>query len=253
METQKVNEAALNPRHRGAIFQMEADDKGLALIDQKVKSLKIYALVDPDSDTVLDTKFFTYGGPVYTAVADAVCEQMMGLPVEAIAQMDVPKIFEELELPKDAPECVDVEALLQGFAPEYPEKKQLAFAARAAMGSAKIKAFTAEGRAQADAEWEALSDEERKNQIEEALDEFVRPMLMGDGGGMEIMGLKDHKRLLVRYSGACAGCGAAGGATLYFIEDQLRQNVYYALSVEPDFSGMEELTALRSTPRNPFS
>jgi NifU-like protein len=46
----------------------------------------------------------------------------------------------------------------------------------------------------------------------------------------------------VRYSGACAGCGAAGGATLYFIEDQLRQNVYYDLSVEPDFSGMEELT-----------
>jgi NifU-like protein len=242
MDTQKTTEAALNPKHRGAIFQMEADDKGLALIDQKVKSLKIYALVDPDSDTVLDTKFFTYGGPVYTAVADAVCEQMMGLPVEKIANIDVPQIFTALELPTDAPECVDVEGLLQGFVPAYPEKKQLALAARAAMGSAKIRAFTAAGRAEADAEWEALSDAERKEKIEAALDEYVRPMLMGDGGGMEIMGLKDHKRLQVRYSGACAGCGAAGGATLYFIEDQLRQNVYYDLSVEPDFSGMEELT-----------
>jgi NifU-like protein len=226
-------------QHRGAIFQMEADDKGLALVDQKVKSLKIYALLDPDTDTVLDTKFFTYGGPVYTLAAEELCEQMLGKRIDEISSISVKEIFGKLGLASENGELEDMENLVQLFAPAYPDQKKLAFAARAAMGSAKIKAFTAEGRAAADAEWDALGDEGRKEKINEALDEHVRPMLLGDGGGLDILELKDKTKLVVRYSGACAGCGAAGGATLYFIEDQLRQNVYYNLSVEPDMSAFE--------------
>jgi NifU-like protein len=117
----------------------------------------------------------------------------------------------------------------------YPEKKKVALAARAAMGSAKLKAYTAKGRAEADAEWEALSEPQKLEKIEECLNDNVRAMLAGDGGGLEVLGIKNGKIVLIRYHGACAACGAAGGGTLYYIEEQLRQHLYYDLMVEPDF------------------
>src|SRR5690554_8148966 len=85
-ETQSIsNKLALvakSPKYRGAIFQIEADEKGLALIDIKESSLKIYLLVDPDSDQILETRFFTYGGPIFTALADAFCALIQKKTVE---------------------------------------------------------------------------------------------------------------------------------------------------------------------------
>ena len=37
----KVQEIAKAPKYRGAIFQIEADEKGLALVDAKESSLKV--------------------------------------------------------------------------------------------------------------------------------------------------------------------------------------------------------------------
>jgi len=69
----KLAQTAKTPKYRGAIFQIEADEKGLALIDIKESSLKVYLMVDPDSDIILETRFFTYGGPIFTALADTFC------------------------------------------------------------------------------------------------------------------------------------------------------------------------------------
>jgi len=231
---EELAQMARFPKRRGAIFQMEADDKGLALVDVKSGTLKIYVLIDPDTEQVLDTKFFTYGGPMLTALADILCEALADKKIDEIQNLSLENLFGKFDVKPDNEDFQTVAKLPAMVAEAYPEKKNVAFAARAAMGSAKLKAHTAEGRTEADAEWEALSDTEKLEKIEECLNNNVRAMLAGDGGGLEVLGIKDGKTVSIRYHGACAGCGAASGGTLYYIENQLQQYVYYGLAVEPE-------------------
>jgi len=237
----KLTQAARAPLYRGAIFQMEADEKGLALVDCKVQSLKIYVLIDPDSDQVLETRFFTYGGPILTGLADALCHALQGLNVADFPSLSVARLEQSLRdtpdiaaLPPESPEIGFIATLIALLSETYPQKRQIALAARSAMSSTKLQAHSAEGRAQADSEWNALTSEERRKRIEEALDRYVRQMLYTDGGGIEIIEIIDKTRVKVRYQGACAGCGSSSGATLYYIESQLREQVYYNISVEPE-------------------
>ncbi|HEY9721911.1 MAG TPA: NifU family protein [Oscillatoriaceae cyanobacterium] len=69
-------------------------------------------------------------------------------------------------------------------------------------------------------------DVERLATINAILDEQVRPALMMDGGGLEIVGLEGNK-LKIHYQGACGTCPSAIFGTLAGIEGLLR-------GVEPD-------------------
>jgi Fe-S cluster biogenesis protein NfuA len=68
------------------------------------------------------------------------------------------------------------------------------------------------------------SDDPRLLQINEILDEKVRPALMGDGGYLEVLGLKEHT-LSIRYQGACGSCPSSLTGTLMAIEGMLKQEV----------------------------
>ena len=46
--------------------------------------------------------------------------------------------------------------------------------------------------------------------------------------------IESPKFLDATLQGACAGCGSAMGGTLFYIEDELKNNVYYNLIVEPE-------------------
>lgn len=74
------------------------------------------------------------------------------------------------------------------------------------------------------------SDDPRLLRINEILDEKVRPALMGDGGYLEILGLKDHT-LSIRYQGACGSCPSSLTGTLMAIEGMLKQEVDPELEV----------------------
>lgn len=60
--------------------------------------------------------------------------------------------------------------------------------------------------------------------INEILDEKVRPALAGDGGWVEVMGLKEHT-LSIRYQGACGSCPSSLSGTLMAIEGMLKQEI----------------------------
>jgi NFU1 iron-sulfur cluster scaffold homolog, mitochondrial len=62
------------------------------------------------------------------------------------------------------------------------------------------------------------------DQINQVLDEKVRPGLAGDGGGLEIIAL-DDKKLLIRYQGACGSCPSSIGGTMMAIEYMLKEEV----------------------------
>jgi len=69
-----------------------------------------------------------------------------------------------------------------------------------------------------------ISDDPRLLKINEILDERVRPALMGDGGYLEVLGLRDHT-LSIRYQGACGSCPSSLTGTLMAIEGMLKQEV----------------------------
>lgn len=66
------------------------------------------------------------------------------------------------------------------------------------------------------------SDDPRLIQINQMLDEQVRPYLLADGGGLKILGL-DGNRLKVHYQGACGTCPTATSGTLYAIESMVKR------------------------------
>ena len=68
------------------------------------------------------------------------------------------------------------------------------------------------------------SDDPRLIKINDILDEQVRPALMGDGGYLEVLGLKENT-LSIRYQGACGSCPSSLTGTLMAIEGMLKQEV----------------------------
>jgi Fe-S cluster biogenesis protein NfuA len=76
------------------------------------------------------------------------------------------------------------------------------------------------------------SDDPRLLRINELLDEKVRPYLMGDGGYIEIVDLKDHT-LSIRYQGACGSCPSSLSGTLMAIESMLKTEVDPEMEVVP--------------------
>jgi NFU1 iron-sulfur cluster scaffold homolog, mitochondrial len=69
-----------------------------------------------------------------------------------------------------------------------------------------------------------VSDDPRLLRINEILDEKVRPALAGDGGWLEVLGLKDHT-LTIKYQGACGSCPSSLSGTLMAIEGMLKQEI----------------------------
>ena len=69
-----------------------------------------------------------------------------------------------------------------------------------------------------------MSDDPRLLQINEILDERIRPTLAYDGGWLEVVDLKENT-LTIRYQGACGSCPSSLTGTLMAIEGMIRQEV----------------------------
>ena len=70
----------------------------------------------------------------------------------------------------------------------------------------------------------ALSDDPKIAQINELLDERIRPFLAGDGGWVEILELEGNT-LKIRYQGACGSCPSSLTGTLMAIENMIKDEI----------------------------
>jgi NifU-like protein len=70
----------------------------------------------------------------------------------------------------------------------------------------------------------AISPYQFSKKVEKAVDEYVRPMLVRDGGNVEIVDIKDHL-IYCRLAGACAGCPSANQTLKMMIEKTLKDMV----------------------------
>jgi NFU1 iron-sulfur cluster scaffold homolog, mitochondrial len=75
----------------------------------------------------------------------------------------------------------------------------------------------------------AASDDPKLAQIEELLDDRIRPYLAGDGGWLEVLELQDET-LKIRYEGACGSCPSSLTGTLMAIENMIKEEI------DPDIS-----------------
>lgn len=66
--------------------------------------------------------------------------------------------------------------------------------------------------------------------IQQVLDQEVRPVLMADGGDVELHDV-DGDRVLVKLQGACHGCASSQDTVRYAIAAQLRERVLPSLEV----------------------
>lgn len=67
-------------------------------------------------------------------------------------------------------------------------------------------------------------------QINEILNQRVRPYLAGDGGGLEVLGVEGN-RVMIRYQGACGSCPSSISGTLAAIEGLLRRDINASIEV----------------------
>jgi len=70
----------------------------------------------------------------------------------------------------------------------------------------------------------ALSDDPKITQINELLDERIRPYLASDGGWLEVVELVNHT-LKIRYEGACGSCPSSLTGTLMAIENMIKDEI----------------------------
>jgi NifU-like protein len=72
--------------------------------------------------------------------------------------------------------------------------------------------------------------------VEKVFKEDLRPMLAGDGGGVELVDLKENAgvwEVFIEYKGACMGCPSASTNTLSAIETVLKQKLGDNIRVVP--------------------
>ncbi len=106
---------------------------------------------------------------------------------------------------------------------------------RAQMEQERLKA-AADASAEGKLTFDKMTIVQRIKALDEVLDADVRPMLIMDGGNMEIIDIKEnipHYDVYIRYLGACSGCASGSTGTLYAMESILRQKVDENIRILP--------------------
>jgi NifU-like protein len=241
--SKKIATLSANPKHRGAFFTEDASTKDLALATAKYKDVKVYWLVDPQTDLIYDAKFFSYGGPTSVALGEMLCTLAKGMKVDSACAITVSQIEkllrDEADVPATAASAEDafgsLPHLLENVKEVYVSAKALALATMAmkVQQDGKPRRSSFEALTEADTAWLAKPKDEQIKVIEAIIDKDVRPGLNMDGGDLVIRDLEDGQRLMIKWQGACGGCASSTGATLSYIEDSLRRQVFGGMQIVP--------------------
>lgn len=307
--SQKVQDLMNNPKNMGEITEEQAKNMGGKLIvadfgaESCGDAVRLYWVVDEKTDTIIDSKFKSFGCGTAIASSDTMAELCKGKTVDEavkITNIDVEKAMRDTpDIPAVPPQkmhcsvmAYDVikaaAAQYKGVNPDDFENEIIVCeCARVSLGTIKevirlndlktieeITNYTKAGGfckscikpgghedreyylvdilAQTRAEMEKEKMENIANTpnadfenmtvvgqlkaVEAILDEDIRPMLMMDGGNMDIVDIQkadEHIDIYIRYLGACSGCASGSTGTLYAIEGVLQEKLSSKIRVLP--------------------
>jgi len=72
-----------------------------------------------------------------------------------------------------------------------------------------------------------------KQRVEQVIEEKIRPMLMRDGGNIQLVDVTDEGVVQVRLQGACAGCPGAIMTLQFGVQKILQQEIEEVSKVIP--------------------
>lgn len=107
---------------------------------------------------------------------------------------------------------------------------------RAEMDAEKLKENVALS-SQGTLDFKDMTMVQKVKAIDKVIDDNIRPMLVMDGGNMEIIDIKETSDnfidVYIRYLGACSGCASGYSGTLFAIESILQENLAQNIRVLP--------------------
>jgi len=310
--SRKVQDRMNNPVAMGEFTQADADAKNAKLIvadfgaESCGDAVRLFWLVDPNTDIILDSKFKSFGCGTAIASSDAMAELCIGRKVDDaihITNTEVEAFLrDEPNTPAVPPQkmhCsvmaydVILEAAAQYKGVDRAElenqdivcecarktKQEIIDAIREhniteveqIIEITKAGSFCkscirpggheekdiylvdilADVRSQMDQEqleqaanttqngknsFDKMTIVQRIKAVDAVIDEYIRPMLVMDGGDMEIIDIKEnlpYYDIYIRYLGACGSCASGSTGTLYAIESTLRNKVDENIRVLP--------------------
>jgi len=308
--SEKVQERMNFPKAMGEFTQADADERGARLIvadfgaESCGDAVRLFWLVDEKTDTILDSKFKSFGCGTAIASSDAMAELCIGKKVDDaihITNTEVEAFLrDDVDTPAVPPQkmhCsvmaydVILEAVAQYKGVERSEiensdivcecarktHKDIVDAIRehniteveqiieiTKAGSYCKSCIRPGGHEPKDIYLVDILDQVKKQMNQERLenaannsgnnsfadmtivqrikavdaviDEYIRPMLVMDGGDMEIVDIRDnlpHFDIFIKYLGACGSCASGTTGTLYAIESTLKQKIDENIRVLP--------------------
>jgi NifU-like protein len=171
------------------------------------------------------------------------CSLVKGMKIDSAVAITIPQIEallrDEPSLPATAAPAEEAFAslppLLASAREVYTSAKALALATITLKASqdGQPRRSSFEALTEADKTWMATPKDDQIKTIETIMDKDIRPGLNMDGGDLIIRDLEDGQRLMIKWQGACGGCASSTGATLSYIEDSLRRQVFGGMQVIP--------------------
>lgn len=319
--SKKVSQLMDNPQHRGELTQEEADSKNAKLIvadfgaESCGDAVRLYWLVDPSTDIIIDAKFKSFGCGTAIASSDTMVDLCVGKTVDQalkITNIDVEKAMRDTpDVPAVPPQkmhCsvmaydvikkavslykgVDMASLEEEIIicecarvslstlkdvirlnnlttveeitdytkagafckscirPGGHEKRDIYLVdvleetrREMAMEEAKMAGFDPNASScgsmgmTSTKAFVDMTIVQKLKAVEAVIDENIRPMLIMDGGNLEVVDIREalpHFDIYIRYMGACSGCASSSTGTLYAIETVLRDKLDENIRVLP--------------------
>jgi len=310
--SKKVQDRMNNPRALGEFTQEDADKAGAKLIvadfgaESCGDAVRLYWLVDEKTDTIIDSKFRSFGCGTAIASSDAMAELCIGKKVDDAVHITNTEVEAFLRdepntpaVPPQKMHCsvmaydVIIEAAAQYKGVDRSEivnadivcecarktRKDIVDAIRehnlqtveeivatTKAGSyckscvrpggheekdvylvdilAEVKEqlehekleIAADTTQSGENSFDKMTIVQRIKAVDAVIDEYIRPMLIMDGGNMEIIDIKEnipYYDIYIRYLGACSSCASGSTGTLYAIEATLKQKLDENIRVLP--------------------
>ncbi len=241
--SKKLNERILAPKYLGTFTFVEAAEKKVRFATGREGGLDegnlivFYWLIDPADGVILDVRFQAFGHTALLGAADAACELLMRKTYEQarfLSADDIDKALRDTPSKPAFPEETYSHVNLVLFAIEEAAMTCMDIPLEEGFPLSPFDAETLEATPHPN--WENLSTEEKLTLIEELLDEFIRPYVAMDGGGVSVTAFNNDKEVVITYEGNCTSCFAATGSTLSSIQNILQAKLHPTITVTPDES-----------------
>lgn len=226
--TERARTRLANLRYLGSYTAEEAAALGGRLVETEhgaenaTDRIELWLVID-DEGWIRALRYRSLASGLHLLAFDLMAELCIGISVDQAARITPAHVQERLRL------VYDLEQVSLPWYPSAPFAVLVKVANRWKGVEAEIQAELPVGE-RPGADWDQIGLFEKVRRIEAVLDEQVRPMLASDGGGMDLIDLRDRE-LHVEYRGACGSCSSAIGGTMFFIEDSLEQALGVHLSL----------------------